>query len=314
MTDSELPRPFVGLAPFTEAERHLFFGRSKECAIVIDNILAARVTVLFGQSGVGKSSLLDAAVIPALREQRSALDDRPHRVVAMRDWQGDPVTTLCSLIAPKRDPNLVGLSRVIEAASADDAAELFVILDQFDEYLLYHSDHRGEHTFAVQFADAVMRRGTRVHWLVSLREDALGGLDTFKARLPHLLENRLRLQHLDRRGGRAAILGPVEWYNQTKSQELPAIVVDDELIEAVLHGVSAAQAGFGDRGRGAVEGSPLAEAVEAPFLQLVMARLWKEAGLAVPVEGVVFLRPDVLANLGGCEQVVSTHLENILGS
>src|SRR5262249_46922847 len=55
-----LTAPFRGLAPFDESELDalLFFGRETETEIAVANLLAARLTILYGPSGVGKSSLL----------------------------------------------------------------------------------------------------------------------------------------------------------------------------------------------------------------------------------------------------------------
>src|SRR5262245_37924971 len=60
-------RPWLGLLPFTEATQRFFFGRDKE---IRDGFLRVRehaLTVLYGPSGLGKSSLLGAGLIPKLR-------------------------------------------------------------------------------------------------------------------------------------------------------------------------------------------------------------------------------------------------------
>ena len=60
------PTPFKGLAAFqdTELDALLFCGREREREVVVANLIASRLTVLYGASGVGKSSLLRAAVAP----------------------------------------------------------------------------------------------------------------------------------------------------------------------------------------------------------------------------------------------------------
>src|SRR5262249_17944568 len=62
--------PYKGLASFEDSELDalLFFGREREIAAVAANVLASRLTVLYGPSGVGKSSLLYAGVARRLRE------------------------------------------------------------------------------------------------------------------------------------------------------------------------------------------------------------------------------------------------------
>ena len=65
-----LPRsPFKGLAYFGDSETDwlFFFGRERESELVAANLMASRLTVLYGPSGVGKSSLLRAGVARRLR-------------------------------------------------------------------------------------------------------------------------------------------------------------------------------------------------------------------------------------------------------
>ena len=64
--------PYRGLAPFGESELDglLFFGRERETEVVTANLIASRLTVVYGPSGVGKSSLLRAGVARRVREAR----------------------------------------------------------------------------------------------------------------------------------------------------------------------------------------------------------------------------------------------------
>ena len=66
--------PYKGLSAFEDSELDalLFFGREREVAAVAANVLASRLTVLYGPSGVGKSSLLRAGVARRLRELSGA--------------------------------------------------------------------------------------------------------------------------------------------------------------------------------------------------------------------------------------------------
>ena len=60
--------PWPGLASFTEDARAFFFGREKETDELVRLVRRNTLTVLFGQSGLGKSSLLQAGAFPLLRE------------------------------------------------------------------------------------------------------------------------------------------------------------------------------------------------------------------------------------------------------
>jgi len=60
---------YPGIRPFAFADRHLFHGRDKEKRHLFQLIVLNDIVVLFGKSGIGKSSLLNAGVCPALEER-----------------------------------------------------------------------------------------------------------------------------------------------------------------------------------------------------------------------------------------------------
>ena len=65
--DSENPWP--GLESFEENARAFFFGRGRETESLLNHVRDTAVTVLYGRSGLGKTSLLRAGLFPALREE-----------------------------------------------------------------------------------------------------------------------------------------------------------------------------------------------------------------------------------------------------
>jgi hypothetical protein len=73
-----------------------------------------------------------------------------------------------------------GLADQLEAWSERLGGDLLVILDQFEEYFLYHGHESGDGTFAVEFPQAVNREGLHANFLVSIREDSLAKLDRWK--------------------------------------------------------------------------------------------------------------------------------------
>ena len=61
--------PWLGLASFTEETRAYFYGREEEVAELARRVQRKLLTVLFGQSGLGKTSILRAGLVPRLRGQ-----------------------------------------------------------------------------------------------------------------------------------------------------------------------------------------------------------------------------------------------------
>lgn len=66
--DIDRENPWPGLSSFTEATQGFFFGRDRETDELSRLVRRETLTVLFGQSGLGKSSLLQAGLFPILRE------------------------------------------------------------------------------------------------------------------------------------------------------------------------------------------------------------------------------------------------------
>src|SRR6185369_6786964 len=157
--------------------------------------------------------------------------------------------------------------------------QLLIILDQFEEYFLYHPQEAGEGTFAEEFPRAVNTPGLPVNFITSYREDAHAKLDFFKGRIPNLYDNYLRIGHLSYEAACEAIEQPILRYNELyKLDNGNKYSVAPELITAVLSQVRAGEKYIGEVGRGVVEprdgDNEKTGEIETPYLQLVMERLW----------------------------------------
>jgi WD40 repeat protein len=277
------PSPYKGLAAFADSELDalFFFGREREIEVIAANLIAARLTVLYGPSGVGKTSVLRAGVAPRLRREGA-------RVVVFSNWSGDLSAGLLASIEQ-------------EGGGEPD----YIVLDQVEEYFLYHDGDGGP---LEELADVIRRPESRVHLLLSVREDALAQLDAFKTQLPGLFGNSLRLDRLDREAARRAILGPLERYNELVPPT-DAVEAEDALVQEILAAVEAGRIRLGDAGRGGPDEAELDRGrIEAPYLQLVLERLWEvETG-----QGSQRLRLDTLRSLGGAARIVEDHLERAM--
>ncbi len=145
----------------------------------------------------------------------------------------------------------------------------------------------------------------RINVLVSLREDSLAKLDRFTGRIPGLFANTLRLDRLDRQAATAAIVGPIDRYAELTGD---AVSIEPKLVERVLDEVGAGQIEPALGGLGSVESGEDGARIEAPYLQLVMQRLWEEERAS----GSDVLRIETLDRLGGAQQIVEEHLEGAM--
>jgi CHASE2 domain-containing sensor protein len=312
--------PYVGLDYFVEDDAGLFFGRDGERKRIIGNLRASRLTLLYAESGVGKTSLLRAGVSARIRQLAArSIADRgsAHYVpVVFSSWRDDPTPGLIAAIEAAVRPLLSdeeglalprdALEHPIErVAKAVDATPL-VILDQFEEHFLYEPD--GDDGFDDDLARCVNRRDLRANFLIAVREDAYSLIGSrFKARIPDVYGNYLHLDFLDERAAREAVLEPVRAFNERLDADTPHFEVEGALVDAVLEQVRRGRVNIGDGGAPDVETAGPAR-VETAYLQLVMKRLWDEEVAA----GSHRLRLETLEHLGGADTIVHGHLDDVL--
>jgi hypothetical protein len=114
-----------------EGIKKSFVGRDEDAEALSNLILSSCQVWLNGDSGVGKSVLLQKAIVPEY-------DNRKIPVVYLNSWRGDWEEAPARAILAKLDKTTKGntldlLSRVLSAAS-----DLVIILDQFDEFQIEH--------------------------------------------------------------------------------------------------------------------------------------------------------------------------------
>lgn len=152
-----IPNPYPGLAAFTERQAGVFFGRDEDIRRVVDRLIEQRQVCLVGRSGTGKSSLVAAGVLPALRKRVSGamgyLRFTP---------QDDPISRLADALdrlMPEerlRGPK-ARVARLAEGLRAQPAkalsshlsalAPLLIFADQFEE-LFTQTSEAGRQDFA----------------------------------------------------------------------------------------------------------------------------------------------------------------------
>ena len=308
--------PYKGLQPYTAADRAFFFGRERDQEIIVSNLYAARLTVLYGASGVGKSSVLLAGVVPQLSKKPRLA------VVAFRNWQGQNFLTnlkndvLAAVSESTGKPCAVDvnlpLDDLIQQCSALLRGPTFFILDQFEEYFLYHPAPHVENNFDVELARAVNRQDVDASFVFSMREDGLSKLDRFQGRIPNLLNNLLRLEHLDRQAANDAIRKPLAEYNRRLTDGEWSMGIEDQLVEELLDELRAGNVKLELTGRGQIQDGVVdadSDArIETPFLQMVLRRLWEQE----KYERSNTLRLATLEKLGRPENIARTHLDKQL--
>lgn len=231
--------PWPGLEAFSEGYREFFFGRSRETGDIQRLVTRETLTVLFGQSGLGKTSLLQAGLFPLLREQdylpiyirldhgeaAPALVDQVKLAIggAARDAGAE-------VAVPAPDATLWQYfqDRAIEFWSKRNRLLMPVLVfDQFEEIFTLGARNdaaraRGQ-AFLRELADLIENRppdsvrgqieegkldaaryvfdepGAKV--ILSLREDYLANLEGLRPLMRSISQNRMRLLPMTTRQG-----------------------------------------------------------------------------------------------------------------
>ena len=176
--------PYKGLRAFLEADAGDFFGREVVTERLVQRLAesgaGSRFLAVVGPSGSGKSSIVRAGLVPALR--RGALPGSDRWFVVDVLPGSHPLKELESAllgVAVEPPPSLMehlerdelGLVRSIQRVLPDPDAELVIVLDQFEEvFTLVQDEAERAHVLASLWAAAV-EPGSRVRIIATLRAD-----------------------------------------------------------------------------------------------------------------------------------------------
>ena len=232
--------PWPGLMPFTEATQAFFHGRDAEAAELLRRVRRERLTILFGQSGLGKTSLLCAGLFPRLR----TTDFLP--VYIRLDWttaQISPVAQIQHALADNLAEHSVegrapGPDETLWSHFHDKETEFWnrrnrlitpvLVFDQFEEIFTLGHGVASAEAVLDQLAALVENRAPAsvsatleedpeaarrydfgkesCRVILALREDFLPDLEGLRRRMPSIMENRMRLTRMDGRQARDVIL------------------------------------------------------------------------------------------------------------
>ena len=263
--------PYVGPVPFTRKET--LYGRDREAQDLTGLLISERIVLLYSPSGAGKSSLVEAKVIPELERREFMV--RPVLRVSrdLPDAQGNRyLNSLARSLQPEDEPSPglpAGVSfeqflgqLATERHDGELARDEVLIFDQFEEILtLDPTDIAAKREFFQQVGRALLDRG---RWaLFSMREDYVAALDPFLRFVPTRLSSTYRLDLLGERAAAQAISGPAKARGVSFEPVAVARLVDD------LRRIQVQ----GPDGKAVEQPGPYVEPVQ---LQVVCLRLWRE--------------------------------------
>jgi hypothetical protein len=248
-----LERPWLGLSSFTEETRDYFFGREREISDLLERIHNHPLTILFGLSGRGKTSLLGAGLLPGLRDAGA----RPVLLRLREDGTSfvEQIRSAWDLATGAAASDASLWERGYRKSERQNllAQPPVLILDQFEEvFTLGHArtaelealfreiaclvENRiptalrermaADDDFTEQFDDLL----SPARIVITLREDYLAHLEGWKGILPALMCNRMALLPLSGPQALKAVLNPARLGS--------ASLIDQPTAEAIVRFVA----------------------------------------------------------------------------
>ncbi|HYH84935.1 MAG TPA: ATP-binding protein, partial [Pyrinomonadaceae bacterium] len=236
-----ITNPFPGLRPFETNEYRLFFGREGQSDALIERLQRARFLAVVGTSGSGKSSLVRAGLLPALRGGMMAGAGAGWRVAVMRPGH-DPIGNLARVLSEEGVLAELGagLSRVeaeavveatlrrgslglvdaVRQARVGEHEKLLVVVDQFEELFRFRTARMATDTDDDASAFVKLLLETRqpdkppeermpIYVVLTMRSDFLGDCAQFQGLPEAINDGQYLIPRMTRDERRFAISGPV---------------------------------------------------------------------------------------------------------
>jgi formylglycine-generating enzyme required for sulfatase activity len=195
------PCPYPGMVPFSEADSDRFFGRDEKIEELLERLRLHSFMTVIGPSGSGKSSLVFAGLIPALRHS-SLFGAGEWMVRSLRPGEA-PLHALVDAL--DGDPNHADWALADLLATEPDARRLLLIVDQFEELFI------PDVVDGVEFQEALARLAhvPECYVVLTVRADFYPDLMT-SSLWPEIQAHSLDVLPLDADGLRQAIVRPAE--------------------------------------------------------------------------------------------------------
>lgn len=280
--------PYIGPSPFELNDQLFFYGRDGEANELFSLICAHSTVLCYSQSGAGKTSLINARIIPKLKEQQAEILGTarvgiklPKNIQASKITNHFVFNTLLSLEGEKSEIPFDRLGRMslveyLKQRKPDGQYEKFdplqvLIFDQFEELFTSFPEHWAKREKFFLNVSEALAAYPFLRVVFAMREEYIGALDPFAPMLPQRLQKRFRLERLRKEAAKRAVEGPVERLRELQDPaERTGRYYGPGVVEALVNNLLQEQI---KQGRKVIPTT--GEFVEPVQLQIVCQGLWE---------------------------------------
>ncbi len=262
---------YPGAQPFSTSQKEIFFGREQDIESLSELIQLEQLIVLFSKSGLGKSSLINAGLLPRLRTSTSyipflirfgAFQPASENVSPLdatsANVQGEGALLLDRIIPQENSLWYFLKSRQIQHEQENG---IVLIFDQFEELFTYPEEQIFElvrelaelsyNTIPKRFREVIMDKLTTdkkyfsegelkilhqqvpVKILFAIRSDQMSQLNKLHDYLPHVLHNCYELEPLSEERAEDAIIFPA--YKKDENFLSPTFDYSEQALDKILN-------------------------------------------------------------------------------
>ena len=249
--------PYRGLLPYDQAHAAVFHGRERLTAELAGKLAGAGIVMVTGASGAGKTSLLQAGLVPALA-RGVQVPGSPSWPVISLTATARPLTDLAAGLASLADADPAAVRQMLADAPGEahllireilmtagqrGAERLVLIIDQFEQ--VFTADGTDGRLERASFIDAVCAAAGRpagargeppARVVIAVRGDYWDRCASYPQLVRAMEHDQLVVGPIPETGLRRVITGPAE---------VSGLGVDSALIDAIVADVDAADAGPG---------------------------------------------------------------------
>ena len=210
----EFLSPYIGPRPFgrTVEDKNRFFGRNQEAKQVISLILSHPITLLYSQSGAGKTSLLNAQVLPTLEEYDFQVlpSVRVRSVLSANQIPTDVINNYIFNVLQALQPNaelhglatksLASFFREYPRGSATDSGTVpprVIVFNQLEElFSLFPEKFQDEQEDFFKQINEAIKDDPLLRVVFVIREEYLAQLEPYARFIPENIRDDFRLERL----------------------------------------------------------------------------------------------------------------------
>ena len=245
-----IKNPYPGLRPFEADESDRFFGREAQTDELLRRLGRSRFVAVVGTSGSGKSSLVLAGLLPALRAGFLVASGSQWRIASMRPG-GAPIESLASELHGALYPDAgddrfagemleitlrrssLGLVEAARQACLEPHENLLVVVDQFEELFRFRQAWAQSATqnpaasLLHLLLEAVRQSEIPIYVMITMRSDFLGDCAQFRDLSEAINDGLYLIPRMTRDQLRLAITAPAAMYGTAMTPRLVQELLND---------------------------------------------------------------------------------------